>query len=365
MERIRVLEVGNRLGGLGGTEKTLELFVRHLDRDQFEPAIYSNEAFEGPRTHVFEALDAPLFHGRDIGEIVDEFRPHVVHVHRAGISEAHILETVHGHGVPVILETNVFGRVDDTPAEKLIDCHLFVSFFCMCRYQLWAGHPLVSDHHKVLYNPVDLAGFEAHTTPREPGPPVIGHISRADNCKWSALAVEMFPRLLERVPDVVYHVIGETPEVREQFRALGVEDHVRYLPPATCDEDIYAFYNGIDVLAHGSEMGESFGCTIAEAMAAGKPVVTHPCLRGADNAQCELVEHCVTGFIAETAGSYAQYVAYFLERPAVAARWGQNGREKVRTCFDAPLITRGLEEIIRYFYEKKVRKCLCAGRTPP
>ena len=39
MKRIRILEVANKLGGLGGTEKTVELFVRHFDRDQFEPAI--------------------------------------------------------------------------------------------------------------------------------------------------------------------------------------------------------------------------------------------------------------------------------------------------------------------------------------
>lgn len=381
MKRIRVLEVGNKLGGLGGTEKTVELFVRYLDRSEFEPAVFSNGGFEGPRTHLFDALDVPLYcepektgtgpsrglagdsaSFLDLGDVIDEFRPHVVHVHRAGHSEPYVIETAHGHGVPIILETNVFGRQDASPAERLIDCHLFVSYFCMRRYQECVRHPLVSDRYKVLYNPIDLKGFmENEDSPRGQSPfsregdhQVIGHISRPDDCKWSAISVEMFPQLIELVPDTVYHVIGETVEVRKQFRALGVEDHVRYLPMATCDADIYAFYNGIDLLAHGSVMGETFGCTIAEAMAAGKPVVSHENLYGADNAQCEVIEHCVTGFMASSASTYAQYAAYLLKRPEVAAKWGQNGREKVAACFDAPLVTRGLEEIIRYFYTKKV-----------
>ncbi len=353
-ERIRILEVGNSLGGLGGTEKSIELFVRHLNRDKYEPAIYANERFEGPRTQEVAALDAPLHHDCDLGEVLDAFRPHVVHVHRSGAEESYVIETAHAHGVPIILENNVFGHMDTSPSNDLIDCHIFISFFCLRRYQQWAKRPLVSDAYKVLYNPIDLAAFEAHSTPSERDYPVIGHISRPDDCKWSLMTIDMFPLLLEEVPNAIYHVIGETPQARAHFQALGVEDQVRYLPPINTEAELAAFYHGIDVLAHGSVMGESFGCTIAEAMAAGKPVVTHENHRGADNAQAELVEHMVTGFIVQSPTSYAEYVAYLLNHLDVARHWGRNGREKVRTCFDAPLVTRGLEQIIDYFHAHKV-----------
>jgi len=355
VDKIRVLEVATKLGGLGGTEKTLELFTRHMDRDRFQPSIYSWQGVGGPRTKIFESLDVPFHVDRDLGDVLDEFGPHIVHVHRAGWPEPYVIETASAHGVPVIIETNVFGRLDPSPSGQKIDCHLFVSYFCMRRYQEWLGYPLVSDRYKVLYNPIDLDGFEKHIARTgDRSRHVIGRISRPDNTKWSDITIDMLPRLIDHVPDLVYNVIGETAEVREKFCALGVEDHVCYLPLATCDEDIYSFYSGIDVLAHGSSLGETFGCTIAEAMASGIPVVTHNCYGGADNAQVETVDHGVNGLVADSPETYAESVAHLLNNPQVAERMGERGRNKVRTCYDAPLVTRALEEIFFYFYDKKI-----------
>ena len=225
----------------------------------------------------------------------------------------------------------------------------------MRRYQEWLGFPTVSAKFKVLYNPIDLAGFEQHARPATRPKPGIGHISRPDNGKWSSITIEMFPKLLEQIPDVTYYIIGETPEVRNQFKELGVENSVCYLPLATSDEEIHAFYDRIDVLAHGSSIGETFGCTLAEAMACQIPAVTHNCFGGADNAQVETVDHGVNGLVADTAESYAESVAYLLNNPEIGTQLGKNGRKKVRTCYDAPLVTRGLEEIFCYFFDKKVR----------
>ncbi len=348
------MEVATKLGGLGGTEKTLELFTRYMNRDKFSVAVYSWQGLGGPRSSVFESMDVPFFVDCDFGDVLDEVRPDIVHIHRAGWTEPYLIETARGHGIPTILETNVFGRLDPSPSGQKIDCHMFVSYFCMRRYQTWLGYPLVSDQYKVLYNPIDLDGFINHDRPADRPYPTIGHISRPDNGKWSPVTIEMFPRLLEKVPTARYCIIGETDEVRAQFQQLGVDDHIDYLPPATCDDDVYAFYDRIDVLAHGSSIGETFGCTIAEAMAARIPVVTHNCYGGADNAQVETLDHGVSGLVADTPDAYAESVAYLLNHPEIAARMGQNGRDKVRSCFDAPLVTRGLEDIITYFYDKTV-----------
>lgn len=354
MDTIRVLEIANNLGGLGGTGKTLELLVRYMDRNRFTPFIYSNQGFGGSRAQVFDTLNAPLMHDCALSSVLRETKPQVAHIHRFGETDPEMLETLHAAGVPVILETNIFGQLDESPSNALIDCHLFVSFFCLRRYQQWSKRPLVDDSCKVLYNPIDLAAFEAAgTLHRADGPPVIGHISRPEDTKWSPMTLDMLPVLLSQIPEVEYHIIGETPGVRDRIRALGVEAHVRYLPLASTDNAIIRFYQGIDVLAHGSSMGESFGCTIAEAMAAAKPVISHPNHNLADNAQTELIDHGITGFIAHSPETYASHAAYLLRRPRIAERWGQNGREKVRACYNAPLITRGLEEIILHFCQKK------------
>ena len=75
VDKIRVLEVATKLGGLGGTEKTLELFTRYMDRDRFEPAVYSWQGLGGPRSKMFDALDVPFHVDRDLGALIDEYLP--------------------------------------------------------------------------------------------------------------------------------------------------------------------------------------------------------------------------------------------------------------------------------------------------
>ena len=73
---------------------------------------------------------------------------------------------------------------------------------------------------------------------------------------------------------------------------------MEFLPPVGTDAELAAFYGSLDALAHANDTGESFGLVIAEAMACGLPVVTHPCPGERDNAQLDLVQDGVTGFVA-------------------------------------------------------------------
>ncbi|MBA4356419.1 MAG: glycosyl transferase, partial [Desulfovibrio sp.] len=54
-----------------------------------------------------------------------------------------------------------------------------------------------------------------------------------------------------------------------------------------------------------------------------------------DNAQLELVEHGVTGLLAETVEQYAQAVAWLLANPAQARAMGQAGRDKAARLYRA------------------------------
>ena len=137
-------------------------------------------------------------------------------------------------------------------------------------------------------------------------------------------------------------VIGATPEFETFVREQGLTDNVRLMPPACRDEELAAFFSGIGLLAHANDTGESFGMAIAEAMASGLPVVTHPAAGNRDNAQLELVEHGVTGLVANTVEEYAGAMVWLWRNPDEARRMGLAGRDKASRLYRAQEIARQL-----------------------
>ncbi len=340
---IRVLHAANSLGP-GGTEKVMQLFAVHLDRTQFQAAVYSPR--DGERGSLIRKEGIPTYISTDLLKVVESFKPHVVHLHRAGWPDPELLSPLRGAGIPVVVETNVFGRHDPSPLGRIIDRHLFVSNFCADRFERETGIKAEAPEYGVLYNPVDTDFFARIAGDRRDlSRPVVGRISRADPGKWSRLALDILPILAREVPGFRYRVIGAIPEAREFVINHGLESSVSFLPPILTDNELAEFLNSISVLAHANDTGESFGLVIAEAMAAGLPVVTHPCPGLRDNAQLELVEHGRTGLVAENATDYAAAVRHLLDNPEEAGRMGQAGREKAQKLFRAQTIARQLEQI--------------------
>jgi len=359
---IPVLHVVKALGP-GGTEKTMQLLVTGLTRHEassgpgFSPAVWS--AQDGERGAILRRHGIPVFTGPDIADAVRAHRPAIIHIHRAGWPEPELLEPIRrlrrpAHPgcplpmLPAVVETNVFGRLDDSPSGEAIDCTLFVSRFCAGRYAHLHGRPTNPPRFDVLYNPVDTDYLAEHTTPprdRDFTRPVIGRISRPDPGKWSALALDFLPLLVRRHPGLEYRIIGGTGQARSFVEAHGLGKHVRFYPEFVEDAELAGFLDGLSVLAHANDTGESFGMVIAEAMACGLPVVTHPCPGWRDNAQLELVEHGVTGLVAATAGEYADALDLLLSEPDTALRMGLAAREKAQRLYRVQTIVRQLETL--------------------
>ncbi|WP_353120467.1 glycosyltransferase family 4 protein [Nitratidesulfovibrio sp.] len=371
--RRRVLHVVSSLG-LGGTEKVMQLLLTRLDPARFQRAVWSPA--DGPRAAPLREAGVTTFIGGDLGSVAARFLPHIVHVHRAGWPQPELLRPLRtafrqapaaarspGAGadarllptgadaprrLPAIVETNVFGRHDPSLSGQLIDVTLFVSRFCAERFARVHGIAAEPPRWRVLYNPVDTALFARLTPPpadRDYTRPVLGRLSRPDPGKWSPLALHILPVLRREMPHFRYDVVGGTPDAERYVREHGLTDNVRFLPPLHDDAELAGFFNQLSLLAHANDTGESFGLAIAEAMAAGLPVVTHPCPGLRDNAQLELVEHGVTGLVAETADDYAGAVLHLLRHPGTARRMGEAGRRKAAALFDADMQARALETL--------------------
>ncbi len=354
MARRRVLHLTLGLG-LGGTEKTAVLLACGLHAGgRFETALWSPA--DGPRAATLRAAGLPLFLGGDPMRALHRFAPHILHLHRPGWPQPELMRAVRGGlrfspdgaRLPRIVETNVFGRRDDSPGGRLIDHTLFVSHFCARRFAAVEGIAPDPDRWGVLYNPVDTDFLGRKVCPSETrdfGLPVLGRISRADKGKWSRLHLDMLPHLARLAPDFRFRVVGGIAEAEAFVRGHGLESQVAFLPPLRDEGELAAFLDTLSVFAHANDTGESFGMVIAEAMAAGLPVVTHPSAGLRDNAQLELVEHNVTGLVAENAEDYAAVLARLFAHPEEARRMGLAGREKARRLYETRVLVAQLETV--------------------
>ncbi|WP_419780394.1 glycosyltransferase family 4 protein [Maridesulfovibrio sp.] len=346
--RIRVLQVAPSLG-LGGTEKVMQSFAVNLDETQFNTAVYSSS--DGPRGKILREHGVATFIGTDLFSVLLKFRPDVVHIHRAGWTEPGSLRPFKLAEIPVLVETNVFGHHDPSPEAGLIDRHLFVSQFCAERFEIVNSIPAIKPKYSVLYNPVDTDFFAAHCpADREIPQNSFGRISRADKGKWSDLALNFLPLIEKQVErgklhPFLYNIIGGIPEAEQFVADNGLQKYVNFLPPVLTDAEIADFLNSIGFLVHANDTGESFGLVIAEAMAAGLPVITHPSKDLRDNAQLELVDHGETGIIANDAYEFAQAVIFLLTHPHKAREMGERGRAKAAKLFRAQDIAEKLGSI--------------------
>lgn len=335
MARIRVLHCCNILD-LGG-EKSILIHCKYADRTRFEVFACGRLA-GGRRVPEFEKLNIPVYVAPlSIDALLDELKIDIYHVWRGGDYEPGSLPKHKRKGLRIV-ETNIFRAIDHAE-NYLIDCHLFPSNFCKHTYLASYG-AIPHKRYETLYHPIDFEEF-----PRRPKTfqCAFGRVSRPDDQKWHDICVKIIPKVFKKVPEARCLIMGATDKKLALMRALGVLDRVELFENSL---DVAGFYQQLDVFIHGSRVGETFGCVIAEAMANRLPVVTISTpRRGKSNAQVELVEDGVTGFVCRFRWPYADAVVELLRNHPLREKMGHRGYDKAREEFEASKLTRKLEGI--------------------
>lgn len=324
--------------GLGGTEKTMLLFLRHLralgvsELHAFAPRGRETER----ASQVAEVAELYLYEDlEDLARRLRVLRPHVLHRHRSGYADG--LDEVDLDPRTWIVETNVYGD-----HGSRADLRLFVSQ-TMAREQGW---PEPVD---VLYNPCDppvpgAAVPRSHRRYPEVADAdvekvvVFGRVGRPSAYIYDPIALEAYATV--ESPWTRYVALAPPPNMVDHAAWLGLKTFLA-LPPTTDERELSRFYSLIDVLAHARRDGETCGMNIQEAMAHGLPVMTH--LSGVHDAQPEVLGEGYPWIAPKgDRDAYARFMREAIESPARRAELGERNRRRALAEFDARRIAERL-----------------------
>ncbi|MBI3544104.1 MAG: glycosyltransferase family 4 protein [Deltaproteobacteria bacterium] len=371
--RIRVVHYCNQLS-IGGTERTMEIFCKYLDRAKFEVFAVSRVHREKLSLRLRVAVGAALglrsargkkrlwasmnarrsnfetilgrdhvFFARgdaDLREILLRLKPDVLHVHYSGNAEPPTSDEQVMSKVPVVVTTNPFEKQNTAPAAGHIRKMLFVSNWLLENRAQWARGDARAG---VLYNPIEVpcTNSDLRAQLRIPSDAfVVGRVGRADPGIHDPIALKAYRQIEDHN---TYFVALSPPEnMIRQAKALNLKNFIAL--PASADEVFLSkFYNTIDVLAHSRRDGETFGCNIAEAMIHATPVVSH--LTPFMNAQAEVIDDA--GFVCaqDDWQGYAAKLEQLKRDRVFRAEMSARAQTRALRQFEARELTHRLESI--------------------
>lgn len=330
---------------LGGTEKTMQIGVQAIAKDSAITVHAGAWIASGPREAMLrEFTPHVVVFNESADALVAYITEHdidLVHVHRSDVSSTVVLDILSTRTDVRIVETNVFGKITNRAVESAVDMRLLVSQFCAVRLQqqLGTSHDAFSAKHRVVYNPLPLE-YPFTITAQEQAAfrtrigvdvdtPLLGRVGRADDKKFGPMVLRMLPRVIVQHPNVRLVLQSASSRVQRYIARTGLDAHVIVLPETSDERALATLYASVDMVTHASLIGESFGCTIAEAMAMGAPVVVNS-TPYADNAQVELVDNGITGYVVDNAHSYAAAVNALLNDASVRKQFGDAGSQKAK-----------------------------------
>ena len=185
----------------------------------------------------------------------------------------------------------------------------------------------------------------AETDAREFRIGIVGRITPIKNFEMFLRAARL---VADQHPNARFDIVGAAglfgdeqayyQQILAQIRALDLTAKVRILAPR---EDVAPLLQEFDVLACSSHI-ETFGRTLIEAMALGKPVVAT-----AFGGIPEVIADGQTGFLvpADDAEAMAARINQLLSDASLRAAMGQRGVERVLQHFDVRLVARRWEQL--------------------
>ncbi len=191
----------------------------------------------------------------------------------------------------------------------------------------------------VFYNPIDTDRYKRVETKicdfRLKYSKYFVHVSNFRPVKQTPFIVEVFAEIVKEFPDLGLIMIGEGPERKmceELAMKLSIADNVLFQGVRSVLPPIYSCSSAL----LSASTSESFGLTLAEAMACEVPVIA-PKIGGIP----EVVDHGINGFVYEPKNKkeFIDYALRILNDENLEREMGKKGREKVLANFNVSKVT--------------------------
>ena len=211
-----------------------------------------------------------------------------------------------------------------------------------------AGNQYLADRAKaagaqqveIVPTVVDVDAYSTDWCPPDDGRPRIGWIGSPST--WADYCVPVLPLLT-----------SVAARHGAMIRAVGagdtaVPDQILEILPWSEDTEVSLIQSmdiGIMPLDHSPWSRGKCGYKLIQYMACGVPVVASPV-----GVNCEIIEHGVNGFLAETEADWVTALETLLDDPELRRRMGAAGRQKVETDYSlnvwAPIVVSKLRGVV-------------------
>jgi len=363
--------------GHGGTSKHLQILAKYLNKEKYDIYfMYSSKMPSGkyvlicgksnPIGRLFYFNQTPV-HLIDFDyDSVDNKHPFIIR----GM-EPSIFDVIKENNIDLLITTGAgyayfpFNLVRNIP---IIMLNVFGSYFLQKNilYNICYTQELVnktreiSDIEKIRIMPVPC---ERPTPKSKEGgrflrkrlgigesDVVFGRIGRDVDCIFDPIGIKAFQKIVKEYPSAHYLIMSPPPILRKIVEKEKIPN-VHFLPPTGKEEEVWAFHQANDVLAHFRRDGETFGLNIAEAMICGKPIISHRSFMW--NGHLEYLDKSFSR-VAEidNVEQYAGYMRDFIEfkKSGKIREMGEAAKEKAEKLFL-------IDNLINHF-EKWVDKAL-------
>lgn len=299
---------------VGGVSRSVHSFAEDLRRDGHRVLVVAPSYGNGARRRQDQPEQDPEiqrtpaiqhFNGSDfslslpipflLSERIREFRPEIVHSHHPYLLGDTALRTARRHQVPLIFTHHTryesythYVPLNSGTLQRFV-VSLATRYANLCNHVIAPSDSLgrilrrrgVVTPMATVPTGVDLRLFSGgdgalfrRTRGIRPDAFVLGHVSRLAPEKNLVFLAEAAALALRTIPRGLFLVLGEGPsgaQIREVFRRRRLEDHLM-MAGTTVGQDLANAYGAMNLFLFSS-FTETQGMVVAEAMAAGVPVV--------------------------------------------------------------------------------------------
>ena len=358
MDKKPILYLSHCGSSIGGGEKQLAYLVENMDRTRYQPFVVC------PDDGVFAEhlrcanvptviLDLPTW--RKAKSWVARYSAARKLVSLAKAQDAHLVHTSDSWFNPYLwsvrkqLKIPVVSHVRNLLTLTQVRKYKFVQMDRIIAISEQSRVPLIQagiapQKIEIVHNCVDLSVFQPVSEPVYSKEYVVGIVGRIEPFKRQKAFVEIAAKVAAQNDKVRFHIIGaalNTPEHsaynREVHQLVARHQLHRVVHFAGHRTDMPKAMQELDLL-----ITLSAGSVIAEAMAAGKPVIGTPI-----GSTAEMIVHGETGYIVplEPIDEIANKIVELAKDPIQSGRMGHRGRKYAEKAFDVERHVQKIQDI--------------------